>query len=148
MQCPVCGGAELVHDTRNIPCTYKGKSTIAPGVAGDFCPACGEVILDRQQGDRYSEVRGQFCRAVDASAVAGQQPSKCPVCGGLSLVYATRDIPYAYKGETITIEAVVAEFCDACGESITGLAETCRVMRVMATFKDQCDAHCGSNDDR
>lgn len=147
MQCPVCGGAELIHDTRDIPCTYKSKSTIIPGVTGDYCPACGEVVLDRQQGDRYSNVFEQFCCAVDASAIAGQPPRTCPLCGSLSLLYATRDIPDTYKGETITIESVTTQFCDACGESITGVAETSRVMQVMAKFRKQFDARHGSDDD-
>jgi len=29
-----------------------------PAVTGDFCPACGEVILNREHGDRYSELLG------------------------------------------------------------------------------------------
>ena len=28
MKCPVCGAAELVHDVRDIPYTYKGKTTM------------------------------------------------------------------------------------------------------------------------
>lgn len=69
MDCPICGGAELVHDTRDIPHTYKGESTVIPRVTGDYCPACGEVILDRKQGDRYSALTGQFHREVNASQV-------------------------------------------------------------------------------
>jgi hypothetical protein len=26
MKCPVCGTAELVHDTRDVPYTYKGQT--------------------------------------------------------------------------------------------------------------------------
>jgi HTH-type transcriptional regulator/antitoxin MqsA len=70
MKCPVCGAAELIHDTRDMPYTYKGDSTTIPAVSGDFCPACSEVILDRQQGDRYSELIGVFQRQVNAAFVA------------------------------------------------------------------------------
>jgi HTH-type transcriptional regulator/antitoxin MqsA len=38
-------------------------------VTGDFCPACGEVVLNREQGDRYSELIGQFQRQVNAAYV-------------------------------------------------------------------------------
>jgi HTH-type transcriptional regulator/antitoxin MqsA len=69
MKCPCCGAAELVHDTRDIPFTYKGESTSIPEVTGDFCPACAEVILNQEQGDRYSELMGQFQRQVDAAFV-------------------------------------------------------------------------------
>ena len=62
MKCPCCGAAELIHDTRDLPFVYKGESTVIPEVTGDFCPACGEVVLNREHGDRYSEAVGQFQR--------------------------------------------------------------------------------------
>ena len=46
MKCPVCGAAELVHDTRDMLYTYKGETTTLPQVTGDFCPACAESIQD------------------------------------------------------------------------------------------------------
>jgi HTH-type transcriptional regulator / antitoxin MqsA len=69
MKCPNCGGAKLIRDTRDVPYTYKGESTTIPGVTGDFCPACGEAILGREHGDRYSELMGQFQRQVNAAYV-------------------------------------------------------------------------------
>lgn len=69
MKCPSCGAAELVHDTRDRTYTYKGESTTIPGVTGDFCPACDEVILNREHGDRYSEAVGLFQRQVNAAFV-------------------------------------------------------------------------------
>ena len=60
MKCPCCGAAELIHDTRDMPYVYKGESTTIPTVTGDFCPACGEVVLNREHGDRYSELLGAF----------------------------------------------------------------------------------------
>ena len=65
---------------------------------------------------------------------------KCPVCGGAELIHDTRDLPYTYKGETTTIPAVTADFCPACNESITDLAETERVMREMQAFHKQVNA--------
>jgi HTH-type transcriptional regulator/antitoxin MqsA len=69
MKCPVCGAAELIHDTRDMPYIYKGETTSIPAVTGDFCPACSEVILDRVNGDRYSESVGMFQRQVNAAIV-------------------------------------------------------------------------------
>ena len=69
MKCPCCGAAQLIHDTRDIAYIYKGESTTVPSVTGDFCPACGEVVLDREQGDRYSECMGLFQRQVNAAFV-------------------------------------------------------------------------------
>ena len=69
MKCPCCGAAELIHDTRDMPYLYNGESTTIPTVTGDFCPACGEVILNREHGDRYSDLLGQFKRQVNAAYV-------------------------------------------------------------------------------
>lgn len=69
MKCPSCGAAKLVHDTRDLPYTYKGETTMLPAVTGDHCPACGDVLLDREHGDRYSELVGQFQRQVNATYV-------------------------------------------------------------------------------
>jgi len=69
MKCPCCGAAELIHDTRDQTYTYKGESTVITDITGDFCPACAEVILDRQQGDRYSAAMGGFQKQVNAALV-------------------------------------------------------------------------------
>ncbi|WP_426661949.1 type II toxin-antitoxin system MqsA family antitoxin [Rhodanobacter aciditrophus] len=37
-----------------MPYTYKGESTHIPDVTGDFCPSCGEVILDATESTRVS----------------------------------------------------------------------------------------------
>ena len=65
---------------------------------------------------------------------------KCPCCGGADLIHDTRDLPYTYKGETTIIPAVTADFCPSCGESITGMDETTRVMREMSAFTKQVNA--------
>lgn len=65
---------------------------------------------------------------------------KCPVCGAAELIRDTRDLSYVYKGEATTIAAVTADFCPACGESITDAAETDRVMRDMLAFNQQVNA--------
>ena len=69
MKCPNCGEANLVHDTRDMPYTYKGESTILPAVTGDFCPACGEAVLDRKQSVRAGELMLDFNKQVNASIV-------------------------------------------------------------------------------
>ncbi len=69
MKCPCCGAAKLVRETRDIQYVYKNEKTTIPSVSGGFCPACGEVILNREHGDRYSELIGQFQKKVNASYV-------------------------------------------------------------------------------
>lgn len=66
MKCPCCGAAELVHDTRDVPYAYKGKVGTIPKVTGDFCPACGEAVVDAAHGNRFSEWIGAFQRQVNA----------------------------------------------------------------------------------
>lgn len=69
MKCPVCGGAELVHDARDIPYTYKGESTTIPEVSGEFCPACGEAVLEKKESARVSSLMLEFNKQVNASIV-------------------------------------------------------------------------------
>lgn len=69
MRCPMCGAAELVHDTRDLPYTYKGDTTAIPSVAGDYCPACGESVLGASESARVSAAMLAFNRQVNSSIV-------------------------------------------------------------------------------
>jgi HTH-type transcriptional regulator/antitoxin MqsA len=69
MKCPICAEAELVHDTRDVAYTYKGESTVISDVTGDFCPACGEAILDAPESARTSGLMLDFNKQVNASIV-------------------------------------------------------------------------------
>ena len=69
MKCPHCAAARLVRDTREVPYTYKGESTTLPAVARDFCPACGESVLDAQESARVSGLMLAFNKQVNASIV-------------------------------------------------------------------------------
>lgn len=69
MKCQICASAELVHDTRDIPYTYKGETTVIPAVTGDFCPACGEVVLTMAESMRVSRLMLEFNKQVNASIV-------------------------------------------------------------------------------
>ena len=69
MKCPSCASAELVHDTRDMPYIYKGESTVIPDVTGDFCPACGEAVLDLAESTRTSAAMLDFNKQVNASIV-------------------------------------------------------------------------------
>lgn len=65
MKCPICAGAELVHEARDLSYTYKGRTTTITAVEGDYCPACAEVVLDRLNGDRYAAAIRDFKRQVN-----------------------------------------------------------------------------------
>jgi len=68
MKCPSCA-ARLKHDTRELPYTYKGEATSIPDVTGDFCPACGEVVLDVAESTRVSAAMLAFNKEVNAAVV-------------------------------------------------------------------------------
>ncbi|HAT33973.1 MAG TPA: antitoxin [Janthinobacterium sp.] len=69
MKCPVCGAAELIHDTRDLPYTYKGETTVIAAVTGDFCPACAESILDAAESNRAMREMRAFSKQVNAAIV-------------------------------------------------------------------------------
>ena len=69
MKCPSCGASNLVHDTRDLPYTYKGETTILPQVRGDFCPACDESILDAEESRRTMSLMLEFNKQINASIV-------------------------------------------------------------------------------
>lgn len=52
MKCPVCAMAELIHETRDLPYTYKGETTVIRAVTGNFCPNCSESILGEAESHR------------------------------------------------------------------------------------------------
>ena len=69
MKCPVCGAAKLIHDTRDLPYTYKGETTIISTVTGDFCPACAESVLGATESDRVMREMRTFSKQVNAAIV-------------------------------------------------------------------------------
>ena len=69
MKCPCCGAAELIHDTRDLPYTYKGETTVIPAVKADFCPACDESITDMLETERVMREMQAFNKQVNAAYV-------------------------------------------------------------------------------
>lgn len=69
MRCPICAAAKLVHDTRDLSYSYKGETTSIPAVSGDYCPACGESVLDTVESERVSAAMLTFNRQVNAKWV-------------------------------------------------------------------------------
>ncbi len=69
MKCPVCGVADLIHDTRDLTYTYKGENTLIPSVTGDFCPACAESVLNASESDRVMHEMHEFSKQINASVV-------------------------------------------------------------------------------
>jgi len=67
----------------------------------------------------------------------------CSHCGNDSLVRATRDLPYVYKGEQTIIQGVTGDFCTTCGEHTLDLAESIRTSAKMMAFNKEVNAYEG-----
>jgi len=65
---------------------------------------------------------------------------KCPVCSGADLVREKRDMPFNYREQTAAITEIEADWCNACGEALTGPEQSERVMAAMKRFRQQVDA--------
>jgi len=63
-------GTLLVHDRRDLTCTYRDRVLTVPQVSGWHCPVCGECEFDDGEGKRYSAAVDAFSAAVDAEIAA------------------------------------------------------------------------------
>jgi HTH-type transcriptional regulator/antitoxin MqsA len=55
MKCPNCGAATLVHDIRDLPYACKGEATTISALTADWCPACGEAVMDVDESQRVAQ---------------------------------------------------------------------------------------------
>ena len=67
MICPVCGVTVLVREARDLPYSYRNESTSIAAVMGDFCPACGDALLDASESARVSAAMLAFKEQIDAT---------------------------------------------------------------------------------
>lgn len=65
---------------------------------------------------------------------------KCPNCAKAELVRDTRDMPYAYKGETTVLAQISGDYCPACGEGVFDPAAARAISAAMAAFGKQVNA--------
>ena len=66
---------------------------------------------------------------------------KCPSCANTSeLVPHKKDIPFTYKGETITVENVAGMHCPHCEEFILDRDESKRVDLILKGFLQEINA--------
>jgi HTH-type transcriptional regulator/antitoxin MqsA len=72
MHCPSCETGLLVPDSRDMPYAYKGESTVIPAVRGEYCRACGEVVLGAEESARVSTAMVDFHKQVNAASVDPQ----------------------------------------------------------------------------
>lgn len=67
MKCPTCGIGNLIVATRDLPYSYKGRSTVIKAVKGNFCnnPGCHEVVADIDESARMSKEMLAFSKKVN-----------------------------------------------------------------------------------
>ena len=110
---------------------YKGNSTTSASFKPDF---------DLNDRNGHAITLGTTREGMSGTPSQSGGTTICPYCGVAELVRETRDLLYTHKGEATVIPAVTADFCPACGESITDMAETARVMREMRAFDERENA--------
>jgi HTH-type transcriptional regulator/antitoxin MqsA len=59
----------LVPDSRDMPYVYKGQSIIISAAQGDYCPACGEAVLENAESTRIGAEMLAFNKEVNAALV-------------------------------------------------------------------------------
>ena len=59
---------------------------------------------------------------------------KCPDCGAAELVREARDVPFTYKGQTLTVPLQPGLYCPACGEAVYDAAEIARFEAITQPF--------------
>jgi HTH-type transcriptional regulator / antitoxin MqsA len=69
MKCVACGKGTLETGMRDIDYTYKGETTVIQNVRGEFCAACSEAVLDKDEAARVSALMLEFNKSVNASLV-------------------------------------------------------------------------------
>lgn len=69
MRCPECGGSELVRERQDMPYDYRGETMVIEGVLADWCPACGEGVLDLDEDERIGQLMVAFNKQVNAAIV-------------------------------------------------------------------------------
>lgn len=61
---------ELISESRDLPHTYKGQTTVITNISGDYCSICDEKVLDAAESRRVSAAMMAFNRQVNAEFVA------------------------------------------------------------------------------
>lgn len=74
MKCGACGSNQIVPDTRDLPYVFKKQQTIIPDVAGNYCAACGEVILSAVEATRVNAMMLEFNQQVTETTNEKKSP--------------------------------------------------------------------------
>jgi HTH-type transcriptional regulator/antitoxin MqsA len=73
MNCPNCEKPTLVKVCRDMPYTYKGEKMVLSDVTGEWCPACGEALLDETEASRISRDMTAFNKKVNSELFSAEE---------------------------------------------------------------------------
>lgn len=73
MKCPSCNSTDLVTISRDMPYAYKGENTVIREVNGEWCPACGETLLDITESSRIQREMQTFNQKVNEHLFSPQE---------------------------------------------------------------------------
>lgn len=69
-RCPICGAHGLCCKTeKEVPYAYRGQKTTLR-LRGDWCPECGEIIMDDAAGEHMERQVEEFKRKVHVASSA------------------------------------------------------------------------------
>ncbi|MFJ3057155.1 type II toxin-antitoxin system MqsA family antitoxin [Herbaspirillum sp. NPDC087042] len=147
MKCPYCRSTNLVRDTRNMDYDYDGESTVIKAVTGDYCSACGDVVLEDAESARVIDAMHTFHRKVNAPILKLLESHKydssayslCGACGANGLVHAVLPLSYTYKGVTAELPDVEGDYCTSCGEVILDKSNGDRYGLFVRDFRRRID---------
>jgi HTH-type transcriptional regulator / antitoxin MqsA len=69
VKCPVCSGAALIQDTRDIAYTFEGETTMLPDLTGQFCDACDESLLAGEELARAMDMMADWRHEIIAKRI-------------------------------------------------------------------------------
>lgn len=70
MKCPFCGQVDLKLTIRDMPYSFRGCTTVIAAVTGEYCEACGEMILAAGEADRVGAAMQDFQQTVGEKQAA------------------------------------------------------------------------------
>lgn len=65
---------------------------------------------------------------------------ECPNCEGREMVERKKEVPFTYKGESITVNNVSGKYCSQCEEFILDRDESKRVDQILKEFVQEINA--------
>jgi HTH-type transcriptional regulator/antitoxin MqsA len=65
MKCTNCGYDGTEVKTADVPYSYRGRDTVIRNVTGEYCPSCGETVLDKSDARRVSAAMVEFNTSVN-----------------------------------------------------------------------------------